>query len=211
MIVFDFETDGINTDLNSIVQIAAIPIDMRNLTILDKETFNIDVCPINFKNEDYTEAHLDTILWHAKNYNCEQNDILERWKKGLSPTDAVKEFTEYCNSYATGRSYDKMPVCGGYNIEGFDIPILNRYCSKFSKKYPFHRRDTFDLLPMVRHWFLFSENPSKDYKFDTLRERFNLSTEQAHDALFDVQQTAELLIKFLRLYKTMTSKIASLR
>ena len=42
---------------------------------------------------------------------------------------------------------------------------------------------------------------------DTLRERMGLSTENAHDALQDVKDTANLMIKFMKLHRRIAPKI----
>jgi DNA polymerase III epsilon subunit-like protein len=42
---------------------------------------------------------------------------------------------------------------------------------------------------------------------DALREFFGLSTENSHDALVDVQQGAELLCRFLKLQRGISSKV----
>ena len=47
----------------------------------------------------------------------------------------------------------------------------------------------------------------KNYTLDNLREYLGISKEGAHDALKDVKDTAQIMIRFLRLHRNLSSKI----
>lgn len=46
----------------------------------------------------------------------------------------------------------------------------------------------------------------KSLSFDSLRQFFGMTSEAAHNAVFDTEQTAELLIRFLKLTRTISGK-----
>ena len=62
-----------------------------------------------------------------------------------------------------------------------------------------------DLLDIV---FLYFENifEPKSLSLDSLRVFFGMDTAKAHDAATDAMQTAELLIRFLKLTRNVASK-----
>jgi hypothetical protein len=63
---------------------------------------------------------------------------------------------------------------------------------------------SFDLKALMLWWF---ESVDKDtvanLRFDTLRAFFGLSKDGAHDALVDVQQTAQVISRFLKFHRTL--------
>lgn len=210
VIVFDFETDGKNPDTANPVELAAVPIDLRNLEIEEENAFNIVMRPDDIDNEDYVEVHEDTINWHASQRNQAPNEIVKGWQEGLKEAEAWKEFVDWCKDYTKGTRYDSFPIAGGQNLRNFDIPIAMRLCKKHKTRYPFIKRDVFDLIDMSTYWFLFSNKPPYNYKLETLCEYFGMSTEGSHEALTDVLNSAKLLSRFLRLFKRLTPKVSLL-
>jgi DNA polymerase III epsilon subunit-like protein len=61
-------------------------------------------------------------------------------------------------------------------------------------------------MNLVFYWF---ENNSdlKSYTLDSLRDYFGISKDGAHDALKDVRDTAEIIIRFLKLHRSLSQKI----
>lgn len=210
-IVYDFETDGLDTDSCNPVEIGAIAIDLRNLEIVENSEFQVNVCPDQINEPDYIKNNYRTIKWHADLNKTTPAKIVEGWKtNGIKESTAWKSFIDYCKKYKIGTGFSQTPICGGQNILDFDIPIARRLCSKHKVQYPFSNKETFDLLKITPLWFMFSKSPPKNYKLDTLREYFSLSTDGAHTAIHDVRQCAQLLIMFLKLHKTLTPRIEML-
>ena len=70
----------------------------------------------------------------------------------------------------------------------------------------FYPRDVVDVLNLVFYWFS-SNNELKSHSLDSLRDYFGITKEGGHDAIKDVKDTAEIMIRFLKLHKKMASKI----
>ena len=47
----------------------------------------------------------------------------------------------------------------------------------------------------------------KSYSMDSLRDYFGISKDGAHDAIKDVKDTAEIMIRFMKLHRNLASKI----
>ena len=62
-------------------------------------------------------------------------------------------------------------------------------------------------MNLIFYWFE-GNNELKNYKMDNLREYFGMDKDGAHDALKDVQDTAGLLIRFLKLHRNVAQKVS---
>ena len=115
------------------------------------------------------------------------------------------------------------PIPAGYNINGFDMPILERYCLKYGPKEKDRNNEgvykqklvngvnNFDLF---QHAWFWTENIADEEVKDRLRLAENLkrwlgfpeeSIENAHDALQDVKDTAEIIISLFKLQRYLTT------
>jgi DNA polymerase III epsilon subunit-like protein len=61
-------------------------------------------------------------------------------------------------------------------------------------------------MNVVFYWFE-NSNELKNYTLDNLREYLGISKEGAHDALKDVQDTANILIRFMKLHRNIAKKV----
>ncbi len=215
--VFDLETDGCNPDKCSPVQIAALMIDPVKLEIIKDSKFNINLKPealeLN-KNYDYDDS--DVLDFHAKVRSCSKADILKSWQTNPNQDQGWKMFISYLELYHTRSSGKKScftaPIAAGYNINRFDLRITERLSLKYNnlnkegRSSLFYPRDVLDLMNMVFYWFE-GNNELKNFTLDHVREYFGLSKEGGHDALKDVEDTAEILIRFLKLHRGMSNKV----
>ncbi len=121
-----------------------------------------------------------------------------------------KQFADFCKQYTLGGKSDSWsaPIPAGYNINGFDMVLVNRLCethgmlNKDGKQSIFHTVHSHDLMPIITHWFNGQKEPTK-YNMDALRDYFGMSKENAHDALQDVKDTAAILSRFMKLTRTL--------
>lgn len=214
--VFDFETDGINPDKCSPVQIAAIIVDPVKLEIIKDSEFNINIKPEALQDKpDYDYADSDVLDFHAKVRNCSKADVLKNWSSFQKQDQGWQMFVSYLEMYHTRsdkKSCFTAPIAAGYNINRFDLKIIDRLSLKYNnlnkegKSSLFYPRDVIDLMNMMFYWFE-GGNELKNYTLDHVREYFGLSGENAHDALKDVKDTAELVIRFLRLHRNLSTKV----
>ena len=215
--VFDLETDGINPDACSPVQIAAIMIDPYRLEVIPDSEFNITIRPEALENNiDYAYGDSDVLDFHAKVRSSTKESILSDWKSYQKQENGWKLFVSYLNMYHSRSNGKKScftaPIAAGYNINRFDLRIMERLSKKYDnlnkegRSDLFYPRDVIDLMNLVFYWFE-GNNELKNYTLDNLRDYLGISKEGAHDALKDVKATADILIRFLRLHRNISNKV----
>lgn len=215
--VFDLETDGCNPSSCSPVQIAAVIVDPKKLEIIQDSEFNISLKPEKLEsdaNYDYSDS--DVLDFHAKVRGCSSHDILQSWQNYQKQEQGWKMFMSYLDLYhirKNKRSMFTAPIAAGYNINRFDLKITDRLCQKYgnidkkeNKSNIFYPRDIIDIIHLIFYWFE-GNTELKNYTLDNLRDYFGISKEGAHDALKDVKDTADIMIRFLRLHRNMSRKI----
>jgi DNA polymerase III epsilon subunit-like protein len=213
--VFDFETDGKNPHECSPVQLACVMIDPIKLEIIKDSEFNINLRPeLLEKNIDHQYDN-DILDFHAKVKGCSQSDILELWKTYPKQEQSWKQFTNYLDKYhcrSTKKNEFSAPIAAGYNIHRFDLVIVNRLSQKYKntnkENYSniFYPRDVLDIMNLIFYWF---ENIDKikSYSLDNIRDYLGIDKSGAHDALKDVKDCANILIRFLKLHRNLSPKV----
>lgn len=214
--VFDFETDGINPDVCSPVQIAALIIDPFRLEIVKDSEFNINMRPeLLEKDSEYAYGDSDVLDFHSKVRSCSKQEILDQWKGYQKQDQGWKMFVSYLEMYhmrSDRKSCFSAPIAAGYNINRYDMRIIERLSTKYNnlnkekRSSLFYPRDVIDLMNMIFYWFE-GNNELKNYTLDNLRDYMGISKEGAHDALKDVRDTAEILIRFMKLHRNIASKV----
>ena len=207
IVVFDFETTHLDpdSDLCVIVEIGAVALDSRSLKVVPNSEFYVMVAPTDINKEGYYEAHKSTIDWHVGLKPGRTPDgMIETWAKGTPEKDALKMFIDYCAVYKWGRTYDTAPTAGGNNIINYDLPILRRYVEKYKLKYPFFKRDIYDMQQMCLYSLGYSLDAPRSYSMDNLRTYFGLSGEHGHNALFDAQQEAVVISYLGRKFQSLS-------
>lgn len=213
--VFDFETDGSDPRVCSPVQIAAVIIDPIQLEIIEGSEFNVNFKPEVLEQSESYNYTTDILDFHAKVKGCSKEVVLDQWKKYPKQELSWKLFTNYLDKYHTRSSKKNQfsaPIAAGYNIYRFDLPIINRLSNKYGNINKenntdiFFPRDVVDVINLVFYWFEHN-NSIKNYTLDSLRDYFGIDKTGAHDALKDVKDTAEILIRFLKLHRNLSQKI----
>lgn len=221
--VFDFETDGSDPTECSPVQLAAIMIDPIKLEIIKDSEFNINIKPeklekatgVNINNHPYTDS--DILDWHSKIKGVDKSKILDDWLSFPEQKHSWQQFVSYLDGYHAGvrtkKSKFTAPIACGYNIFRFDMKIVDRLSAKYDTYDPkekistlFHPRDKIDLMNIVYLWFKFIPEV-KSISLDSIREYMGIDSTNAHDAMKDVTDCANILIRFLRLHKNFAEKI----
>ena len=213
--VFDFETDGVNPDQCSPVQLAAVMVDPINLEIVPNSEFNVHFKPEPIAKDPDYEYTTDVVDFHAKVAGCSKAEIMDKWRSYPSQEHSWKMFTDYLDKYhtrSTKKSKFSAPIAAGYNIYRFDLPIIDRLSNKYGnvtkekKTDIFFPRDVVDIMNIVFYWFEHNRD-LKSYTLDSLRDYFGISKEGAHDALKDIRDSAEIMIRFMRLHRKLASNI----
>jgi DNA polymerase III epsilon subunit-like protein len=213
--VFDFETDGSDPKTCSPVQIAAVIIDPIKLEIIPNSEFNINFKPeVLEQNDDYVYT-TDILDFHAKVKGCAKEEVLSEWKNYPKQQQSWNMFVNYLDKYhsrSSKKSQFSAPIAAGYNINRFDLKIIDRLSQKYDNVNKektsdiFYPRDIIDVMNLVFYWFEHNSD-LKSYSMDNLREYFGIDKTGAHDAIKDVKDTADIMIRFMKLHRSVASKV----
>jgi DNA polymerase III epsilon subunit-like protein len=200
-IIFDFETGSRNPHRTQPTQIAAIALDGRSLTV--KGQFNSEIKPI-FDEDKARAAGFDPVEDEALKITKKTREQLE-----LAPSlKAVwTKFTKFVDQYNWKGDAFFNPIPVGFNIIGFDMHIINRLCRDFGpwdkereQQKLFSRVYKIDIMDSIFAWT--ESDPSvRSISMDSLRERMGLSFDNAHDALQDVKDEANIFIKLMKTHR----------
>lgn len=207
--VYDYETDGINPDECNPVQLAAVILDPRTLEVVPGAEFNSMMRPPSFDDPDYFEKHKATIEWHATKRQCSVADILAKWDAAPSQKSAWEQYTGFMSRYNKNPAKPSefgAPIAAGFNIIGFDNIICNRLKVSYKTKFLYNKVYKMDLMDMLYGWFENSPEVEK-IGLDYLREYFGMPLDGGHEALQDVKDTAEILVRLLRLQRNVVQRV----
>jgi DNA polymerase III epsilon subunit-like protein len=213
--VFDFETDGVDPLQCSPVQIAAVMVDPINLEIIPNSEFNCNFKPEVMEKDSKYEYKTDILDFHAKVKGCSKDDVYAEWSNYPKQEISWKMFLDYLDKYHLKRktkSQFSAPIAAGYNIYRFDLPIIQRLSQKYKNTNKegnssvFYPRDVVDMINLVYYWFGHTDE-LKSFTLDSLRDYLGINKDGAHDAIKDVKDTADILIRFLKLHRNLSEKI----
>lgn len=209
------ETDGSDPRVCSPVQLAAVIIDPISLEIIKGSEFNINFKPETLETDENYVYTTDILDFHSKVKGCSKDDVLNSWKTYPKQSQAWDMFVNYLDKYhsrSSKKSQFSAPVAAGYNINRFDLVIVDRLSNKYKntnkegKTDLFYPRDVMDVINLVFYWFE-NNDEIKSLSLDNLREYFGIDKTGAHDALKDVIDTANIMIRFLKLHRSLSAKI----
>ena len=201
IIVFDFETGSRNPRKTQPTQLAALALDGRNFKL--KGTFNSEIKPI-MNDEKAIEAGLDPIEDEALRITGKTRTQLHN---APSLKSVWSKFVKFVDQYNWKGTQWFAPIPAGFNIIGFDMVIINRLCEQYG---PYDKErgqqklfNKINKVDMMDNYYMWTEgDPSvKSRSMDAIRERMGMSKENAHDALQDVKDTANLMIKFMKTHR----------
>ncbi len=213
ILVYDYETGSVDPEFAEPVELAAVVVEPRNLEVVD--SFHSFMKPEIWEPPYVTKSTVD---FHAKNDGLTPEEILTKWQTYPQQREVWEKFIAFLNKHNERPSKPTQwgaPIPAGQNIRKFDNPITNRLCKKYGnvdkegKSNIFNKKFDLDLLEVL---FLFFENLNElnSFSFDTCREYFWEGDETAsigaHTALVDTRQTAELLIRFMKLCRRTAEK-----
>lgn len=201
-ISFDLETTARSKHKAQIQEIGACIIDRNTLQIKDR-FFSY------MKPEDMSTV---------------EEGALKVTKKTMAELETYPDakivwetFVSFCQKHFKGSSSNTFgaPIPCGYNIIGYDNPIIDRYAKKWGpwdNTWDNHKlwSPIFKLDVMDHMWFWCESIPEdelKSLKLDTLREYMAFpeeSKEKAHNALQDAEDCAKIVIKLLRAGRFLT-------
>ena len=201
IIVFDFETGGRDPNTCQVTQLAALAIDGRNFRL--KGEFNSEVWAETDEDEAVRKG-LGPIEDGALKVTGKTRGQIAKAPK---PKAVWKKFCAFVDKYNWKGTSFFAPIPAGYNILGYDMIIVDRLCKEYGpwdesrkKQKLFHQIYKID---MMDNYYMWTEgDPSvKSRSMDAIRDRMGMDTDNAHDALQDVKDTANLMIKFMKTHR----------
>jgi DNA polymerase III alpha subunit (gram-positive type) len=202
IVVFDFETGGRNPYECEIIQVAGCILNNKTFKTMSK--FESLMKPEDFDALDPKALEVNGIT-------------KEQLEKAPEAKVVFPEFCEWIRKFNVTRDngFWGAPVPCGYNINGFDIVLFDRYCQKFNFwdenqnrqtiMFPLNRLDIFDMMWL----FLRTNSDVKSMKLVSLLEYCGITKEEieagAHKAEWDVDMTSRFAVKFLQLAKYLTT------
>lgn len=203
IVVFDFETGSVDPQNTIPLSLGAKAYNPRSLKPIPDGEFYSLMRPAN-------DAEYASIQDEALKVN---NLKIEEIREAPDREQVWKRFAAFVNSHNKKGTPWFAPIAAGHNIKGFDLIIHQRLCQQYGmvdkegRQTLFNRRDQFDLLDPCFMWFENSKEPA-NFKLDTLREFFGMSKENAHNAIQDVRDTGDILMRFLQLHRSFTGRVS---
>lgn len=208
----DYETGSKNKYKCQPVQLAAVMIDINRLCIVPDSHFESAMKPV-FDDEECAKLNIDPLEDEALKINgFTREELAEAPETKLVWENYLEYLSKYNLKGNNGGKWD-APAVGGYNNSNFDDVIDIRMCEKYGPKLDdyggwsiYHPFYNFDAQCLVQNFFHGSKiNNNNSISMDAMREFFGYKTEGAHNALVDVTQGADLLIRFLKLTKAIVN------
>jgi len=201
IIVYDFETGGKNPRTCQPTQIAAIALNGRNLAV--KGTFNSEI-RAEVDDEKAVAAGLGPLEQGALNVTGKTREMID---KAPELKTVWPKFEQFVNKYNFKKTPFFAPISAGFNIIGYDSIIIDRMCKlhgswddKNNRQKLFNPVRKIDVMDNVFMWTE-GDPDIKSISMDSLREWMGIPKDNAHDALQDVKDTANIMIKFMRTHR----------
>lgn len=192
--IFDFETGSRDPRNTQPTQVAALILDARTLTIKRGGTFNSEIRAI-IDDDKARELGFAAIEDEALEVTGKTREKID---KAPEPKVVWNQFERFVSGFNKKKTQWFAPIPAGYNINGFDMPITERLCKAFGPRSKEGKQGVFSKIwkvdVMDYMWLITESNPDiKSISMDNLRKLMGFSSENAHDALQDVKDTAKIL------------------
>ena len=163
----------------------------------EKECKKRDIDPISQEALDITNIKLEDLV------------------NAPLPQKVWKDFVYWADQFKSGSGDWMKPILCGFNINNYDIHIINRLAKEggqYSEKerrntvfHPVHRKD---IMNDVWTWTEnFKINSSNSCRMDAVREWIGIDSSNSHNGLKDVLDGAFFMIKLLKLHRRLFSRI----
>ncbi|OZB73538.1 MAG: ribonuclease T [Halothiobacillus sp. 14-55-98] len=190
-VVVDVETGGLNPQTDALLELAAVLLDVdANGKIIPVDRIQIHVQPFEGANLNPVSMKINGI------------DIDHPFRCALDEAEALKQFFQPIRQRVKLNGA-RRAVLVGHNA-AFDLAVINAACERTSnKKNPFHPFSTFDTVTLsalaVGETVLAKALEAIGLEWDS---------QQAHGALYDAEQTAELFCRIINHFSTSSGRAA---
>lgn len=206
-IFFDTETGSLNPERTQVLSISSVTICPRKLEIIPDSVFNAFIKPLD--DDQAIKRGLDSVQKSALAVN---KIVLADLEECSNEETVFRNWVEHINTWNPKKSSFEAPIATGFNINGFDMKIVNRMCKSYgywddkkNQQKIFNPIQQIDLKDIT--WLLNENNPEIDgNSLDKIRQWLNLDNTKAHTSLGDVLQGAEIFCKCIKLIRHWSSK-----
>lgn len=184
-VVVDVETGGLNPQTDALLELAAVLLDVdANGKIIPVDRIQVHVRPFEGANLNPVSMKINGI------------DIDHPFRGALDEAEALKHFFQPIRQRVKLNGA-RRAVLVGHNA-AFDLAVINAACERTgNKKNPFHPFSTFDTVTLsalaVGETVLAKALEAIGLEWDSA---------QAHGALYDAEQTAELFCRIVNNFST---------
>lgn len=187
-------------------------IDAKKLTIKPNGFFNSLMRPLYFDDEEAKANGYDELQPKALEITGLSREVLAEAPLAQS---VWKNFGLWTDQFTVGSGDWGRPILCGYNINNYDLYIVDRLCQMYGpynekeeRQSLFHPVHRMDVMNDIWRWTYFQKiNPSNSISMDNVRKWLGILEDKAHNAAKDVLDTTFMLIKFMSLYQAMSPKI----
>lgn len=213
--VYDYETGSRNPHKTQPIQLACIIIDGRTLEPIKGATFNSMIRA--YTDEDCEKYGVDPIEDEALAKNGKTREEI---MAAPEPKLVWLDFVDFIRQHHTAKGAWSAPICAGWNNNDFDDHITRRLivgnkqgelepygfgpCDDNGREKLFHPLHNYDMAQIAHTWLRTRSFPFAFLSLDNMREYLGMSKEGAHDGLVDCYDTAEILVRFLKLHETIS-------
>lgn len=234
IVFYDFETGSANPERCQPIQLAAVAIDGRKLEIKERGVFSSFIKPI-FDIKECAKYNLDPLEEQALGTNMIKIDDLQKAPSLKLVWENFCQFVNKCNPtkdkwrapIKAGCNINEFDnhilnrICGGHNR------LANEYVKatheeKIKIKEPwgfgpwdderheetlFYPRGSLDIQMMFFWPWTENNQDLSSVSMDAMREWLGIDKTGAHNAKKDCLDGAEVLIRFLKMYRNMAPRI----
>ena len=165
ILLFDFETTGLNPSFEEIIEIGAILLEKQNGSYVEIDHFNeliIASKPLSLKITEITHITDEMLL-----------------RDGIEPQIACQRFLQMM---------ENKPLLIAYNIQ-FDISFLYHFIKKYHDS---HFVMDFDLLDVMA---IYKDRHRYPHRLDQAVLTYQAQVKNTHRAIDDIRATYDVLIK----------------
>lgn len=184
-IFFDLETGGVE-DHHPDIQLAAAAIrDWEVLEVFERK-IRFDLSAADARALEINSFHADA--WQKE--AVEERHVVSDFAAFLESHRIIQKRSRAGNPYLVAR-------LAGHNVARFDAPRLVRMFARHGAFLPADAFMPLDTMQLALWRFADAEKKPENFKLETLCRFFGISTEGAHDAWIDVENTAQLARRLL--------------
>jgi DNA polymerase III epsilon subunit-like protein len=193
-VCIDFETNGLDPHTCFPIEIAAKVYNGRSLEPIPNAEFS-----------EYCKPPEGTII-EPKIW-----DITKIDPKAIDSASSIKlvypKFIEFVGKYNVEGNKWTAPIVCGFNSNRYDVIIHNRMLAEYGKKGKnticFSPMRQVDLYDLIYYWFS-NTKELEGYSLNDLRRYMGISTDGAHRAMKDVEDTAKIFFRFMKFHRELS-------